>query len=79
MDTPIVDDLAFVQLKGVQRLAGKAQTYGCWYSADLLNFIEEDAKTDFCKKKAGGNTAVMSRVSLSGYEEIANTATISCP
>jgi len=75
----IVEDLPSVQIKGVQRQAGKANTWGCWYSADLSAFIAEDAKTDFCKKKAGGNVAVMYRVSSSGFEELATTATISCP
>lgn len=75
----IVKELSSVQIKGVQRQAGKANTWGCWYSADLSVFIEEDAKTDFCKKKAGGNVAVMYRVSTSGFEELATTATISCP
>jgi hypothetical protein len=75
----IVEDLPSVQVRGVQRQAGKANTWGCWYSADLSSFIAEDAKTDFCKKKAGGNVAVMYKVSSSGFEEIATTATISCP
>jgi len=75
----IVEDLPSVQVKGVQRQAGKANTWGCWYSADLSSFIAEDAKTDFCKKKAGGNVAVMYKVSSSGFEELATTATISCP
>ena len=75
----IVEDLPSVQVKGVQRQAGKANTWGCWYSADLSAFITEDAKTDFCKKKVGGNVAVMYRVSTSGFEELATTATISCP
>lgn len=75
----IVEDLPFVQVEGVQRQAGKANTWGCWYSTNLSTFIAEDAKTDFCKKKAGGNVAVMYRVSSSGFEELATTATISCP
>ena len=75
----IVEDMSSVQVKGVQRQAGKANTSGCWYSADLSPDIAKDAKTDFCMKKAGGNVAVMYRVSSSGFEELATTATISCP
>jgi hypothetical protein len=75
----IVENLASVQVKGVQRFAGKANTTGCWYSADLSTSITEDAKTDFCKKKAGGSVAVMYRVSSAGLEELATTASISCP
>jgi len=73
----IIDDLPSVQVKGVQRSAGKANTSGCWYSADLA--IDEDAKQDFCQKKAGNNVAVLYRVNASGFEELATTATISCP
>jgi hypothetical protein len=75
----IVEDISSVQVKGVQRQAGKANTWGCWYSADISTFIAEDAKTDFCKKKAGNNIAVFYRVSVSGFEELGTTATISCP
>lgn len=75
----IVEDLPQVQIRGVQRQAGRANTWGCWYSADLSSFITEDAMTDFCKKKAGGNVAIMYRVSSSGFQELATTATVSCP
>ncbi|MEM4204143.1 MAG: hypothetical protein QXS54_08755 [Candidatus Methanomethylicaceae archaeon] len=75
----IVEDLPSVQVKGVQRQAGRANTWGCWYSADLSSFITEDAMTDFCKKKAGGNVAVLYRVSSSGFQEVATTATVACP
>ena len=75
----IVEDLSSIQIRGVQRLAGKANTWGCWYSADPANFVAEDAKSDFCIKKAGNSVAVFYRVSESGFEEIGTTATISCP
>jgi len=75
----IVEDLPSVQIKGVQRQAGKANSWGCWYSADRSTFIAEDAKVDFCKKKAGNNFAVFYSVSTSGFQELGSTTTISCP
>ncbi|MCS6844324.1 MAG: hypothetical protein NZ528_08390 [Caldilineales bacterium] len=75
----IVEDLPSIQIKGVQTREGKANTWGCWYSADLASVVEEEAKKDFCVKKAGGNVAVLYRVSHTGFEQIATTATISCP
>jgi hypothetical protein len=75
----IVEDLSTVQIRGVQCQAGKANVWGCWYSADLSTAIAEEARKDFCTKKAGGNVAVMYRVSPSGFEELANAATVSCP
>jgi hypothetical protein len=75
----IVEDLPSVQIEGVQRQGGQANVWGCWYSADLSASIAEEAKVDFCKKKAAGNVAVMYKVDSSGFEEIATTATVSCP
>ncbi len=75
----IVEDLPFVQVTGVVRHAGKANTGGCWYPSSLSQYIFEDAKQDFCVKKTGGNVAVFYRVSASGFEELGTTATISCP
>lgn len=75
----IVEDLPSVQIKGVQTRDGKANTWGCWYSADLANVVAAEAKKDFCVKKAGGNVAVLYRVNSSGFQQLATTATISCP
>jgi len=75
----IVEDLPDVQLQGVQQSAGKANTWGCWYSADLSTFIREEAEQDFCKKKAGDNVAVLYQVNSSGFEELDTTTTVSCP
>lgn len=75
----IVEDLPAVQIQGVPSQAGKTNTWGCWYSADLSASVAEEAKTDLCAKKIGGNFAVMYRVSSSGFEELGTTATVSCP
>jgi hypothetical protein len=75
----VVENLPFIQVQGVQRQAGKANTWGCWYTADLSQYVLEDAMTDFCIKKANNNVAVFYKATESGYEQIGTTATISCP
>ncbi|MGC1376683.1 MAG: hypothetical protein WA821_10680 [Anaerolineales bacterium] len=75
----VVDNLPSVQVKGVMRQAGKANTWGCWYSANLSTFATDDAKQDFCIKKANGFNAVFDIANTTGFQEIGTTATISCP
>jgi hypothetical protein len=75
----IVEDLAYVQVKGVQGPPLKVNTSGCWYPAELSQYVDEDAKSDFCVKKNAGNRAVFYRASASGLAEIGTTDTLACP
>jgi DNA-binding SARP family transcriptional activator len=75
----VVIDLPWVQIQGAMTDDGIAHAWGCWYTEDQHEQVVEDAILDLCMKHAGGQFAVLHRVSAAGFEELGTTETITCP
>jgi DNA-binding SARP family transcriptional activator len=76
----VVIDLPWVQIQdAMMHTTGLAHAWGCWYPRDQQKQAVEDAILDLCMKQAGGQFAVLHRVSSAGFEELGTTETITCP
>jgi len=68
----IVEDLPYVQIRGVGRNTdGLANVWGCWFLENDAELIEESARIDFQRKVDAHQKAVLYRVDQDGIQLLA--------